>query len=327
METESMKTMTRICRWLAVALLWAVSPICFAQVAETVTYYYTDQQGSPLVTSDASGTVISTSDYRPYGSQVLGSPAVGPGYTGHVNDPDSGLAYMQARYYDPIIGRFISADLSSGKPGEIFKFNRYSYADANPTNNRDPDGRDCTTNDGTTHCVTAVYDVSFRAQPGFQDFTSSSLNYHFYSTPVISLDTSVPSARWQLNRLPTPGWPDAATPNGTPNDATPLIGGLSPWAISPVMSFAVVNMKDGQPAVVNVTEIGHRLASGIVVREVIPMPGFPDGSVTQSWGEGTSSLQTPSSRLSDIINGIWNVEGPIISDRPHCHSAEDSGCW
>jgi hypothetical protein len=55
------------------------------------------------------------------------------------------------------------------------------------------------------------------------------------------------------------------------------------------MSFAVINLKDGQPVVVNVTEIGHRLASGVVVREATSLPGNPDGSITQSWGEGTSS--------------------------------------
>jgi RHS repeat-associated protein len=32
------------------------------------------------------------------------------GYTGHVNDPELGLTYMQARYYDPIAARFLSGD-------------------------------------------------------------------------------------------------------------------------------------------------------------------------------------------------------------------------
>ncbi|WP_425502759.1 RHS repeat-associated core domain-containing protein [Pinirhizobacter soli] len=32
----------------------------------------------------------------------------GPSYTGHVADTDSGLVYMQARYYEPQLGRFLS---------------------------------------------------------------------------------------------------------------------------------------------------------------------------------------------------------------------------
>jgi RHS repeat-associated protein len=142
METESMKFMTRIRRFLAAGLLFAVTPACLAQVAETVTYYYTNQQGTPLATADASGTILTTSDYRPYGSQVLGSPAGGPGYTGHVNDPDSGLVYMQARYYDPVVGRFLGTDPTGPSAGDAFAFNRYVYGSNNPILNTDPDGRD-----------------------------------------------------------------------------------------------------------------------------------------------------------------------------------------
>lgn len=78
--------------------------------AGTVTYVYTDPQGTPLAEANASGTITATFDYKPYGSPVtsLGTPGAGPGYTGHVNDPDTGFVYMQARYYDPAAGRFLS---------------------------------------------------------------------------------------------------------------------------------------------------------------------------------------------------------------------------
>jgi len=50
--------------------LFAVSPAaCFPQAVETVTYYYTNQQGAPVVTADASGNILSTADYEPYGTQ------------------------------------------------------------------------------------------------------------------------------------------------------------------------------------------------------------------------------------------------------------------
>jgi RHS repeat-associated protein len=136
-----MRTTSRISRWLAVALLLIVSPAGFAQATETVTYYYTDQQGTPLATADASGNILTTSDYRPYGSQVLGSPVGGPGYTGHVNDPDSGLVYMQARYYDPVVGRFLATDQVGPSPGNPLTFSRYAHAADNPVANVDADGR------------------------------------------------------------------------------------------------------------------------------------------------------------------------------------------
>jgi uncharacterized protein RhaS with RHS repeats len=53
-------------------------------------YYYTDPQGTVLAKADASGAIIATYDYAPYGTAVASlSPAPnGPGYTGHVNDPE-----------------------------------------------------------------------------------------------------------------------------------------------------------------------------------------------------------------------------------------------
>ncbi|MGN6656007.1 MAG: RHS repeat-associated core domain-containing protein [Rhodanobacter sp.] len=109
--------------------------------AGTVTYVYTDAQGTPLAEADASGNITATFDYAPYGSQALGTPPSGPGYTGHVNDPDTGLVYMQARYYDPGTGQFLSPDPVGPLPGNTFNFNRYAYANNNPILNLDADGR------------------------------------------------------------------------------------------------------------------------------------------------------------------------------------------
>lgn len=128
---------------VATAMLWM---LCHVAHAGTVTYVYTDPQGTPLAEADASGTIIATYDYAPYGMAVASmSPAPnGPGYTGHVNDPDTGLVYMQARYYDPAVGRFLSVDPVGPSPSSLFHFNRYNYASNNPIVNMDPDGRDDT---------------------------------------------------------------------------------------------------------------------------------------------------------------------------------------
>jgi RHS repeat-associated protein len=62
------------------------------------------------------------------------------GYTGHKFDTDIGLSYMQARYYDPVIGRFYSNDPVGFR--DIHSFNRYAYANNNPYKFVDPDGRE-----------------------------------------------------------------------------------------------------------------------------------------------------------------------------------------
>lgn len=60
------------------------------------------------------------------------------GFTGHVKDL-TGLTYMQARYYDPVIGRFYSNDPLPFR--DIYSFNRYAYVNNNPFRYTDPDGR------------------------------------------------------------------------------------------------------------------------------------------------------------------------------------------
>lgn len=94
-----------------------------------------------LAAADSAGIVLSSGDYRPYGSQVLRTPERGPGYTGHVNDVDSGLAYMQARYYDPQVGRMLSPDPHGITAANIRTFNRFAYANGRPIKNVGPDGR------------------------------------------------------------------------------------------------------------------------------------------------------------------------------------------
>ncbi|TPG05348.1 RHS repeat-associated core domain-containing protein [Rhodanobacter glycinis] len=117
--------------------------LCGVGHAGTVTYVYTDLQGTPLAEADASGTITARFDYAPYGTAVASmSPAPnGPGYTGHVNDADTGLVYMQARYYDPVTAHFLSVDPKAPAAGNTFNFNRYAYANNNPIVNIDPDGR------------------------------------------------------------------------------------------------------------------------------------------------------------------------------------------
>ncbi|MBL0689847.1 MAG: RHS repeat-associated core domain-containing protein [Pseudoalteromonas sp.] len=82
---------------------------------------------------------------RPFGESIE-TPKDDVGYTGHKFDTDLGLSYMQARYYDPVIGRFYSNDPKSSQSflavGRIHGFNRYTYAANNPYRYVDPSGED-----------------------------------------------------------------------------------------------------------------------------------------------------------------------------------------
>ncbi len=114
-----------------------------AEVGEggAVTYVHTDALGSPVARSNAAGQVTSRTRYEPYGAVAEGAVPQGVGYTGHVNDADTALVYMQQRYYDPIAGAFLSVDPVVTDWDSGRQFNRYVYAHNNPYGFVDPDGR------------------------------------------------------------------------------------------------------------------------------------------------------------------------------------------
>ena len=108
-----------------------------------VTYLHPDHLGSAQAGTRANGTVAWREQYTPFGEE-LQSPAANDnlgGFTGHIRDKATGLNYMQARYYDPVTGRFLSVDpVTFLETRDPRYFNRYSYTANNPINLVDPTG-------------------------------------------------------------------------------------------------------------------------------------------------------------------------------------------
>ncbi|MBZ0087369.1 MAG: hypothetical protein K8F33_04665 [Thermomonas sp.] len=107
----------------------------------TIRYLHTDALGSPIAKTSATGAIIETSEYEPYGRLLNRANDNRAGYTGHVMDAASGLTYMQQRYYDPQLGVFLSVDPVTAYSNPVGAFNRYWYANGNPYRFVDPDGR------------------------------------------------------------------------------------------------------------------------------------------------------------------------------------------
>ena len=61
-------------------------------------------------------------------------------YTGAVYDDSTGLLYLNARFYDPQTGRFISRDTYRGAPNHAGTWHLYAYCANNPVNYVDPSG-------------------------------------------------------------------------------------------------------------------------------------------------------------------------------------------
>lgn len=114
-----------------------------ARAQTTIEYVHTDALGSPVAVTNAAGVVIERTDYEPYGSAIGKPNYSGIGFTGHVQDGETGLTYMQQRYYDPMCGCFLSVDpVTAYDNGDMRFFNRYAYAANNPYKFTDPDGRE-----------------------------------------------------------------------------------------------------------------------------------------------------------------------------------------
>lgn len=105
-----------------------------------------------MAESNSAGTVTRIERYTPYSEPADMQLDVGPGFTGHATDVATGLTYMQQRYYDADIGRFISPDPVGPEEGFIRHFNRYNYALNNPVRYTDPDGRKSCSEVGSVSC-------------------------------------------------------------------------------------------------------------------------------------------------------------------------------
>ncbi len=103
--------------------------------ADEVRWYHKDHLGSSSAMSDINGNLILRMAYKPYGEISFSEGIGGVRYTFTGKELDnSDFYYYGARYYDPVMGRFISVDpLEDG-------LNWYAYCNNNPVVYIDPTG-------------------------------------------------------------------------------------------------------------------------------------------------------------------------------------------
>lgn len=110
------------------------------KVGATKYWLHSDHLGSVQAVTDAAGLEVQRLVYRPYGERLSSSTghAQTRGYTGQTEDA-SGLTFLNARYYDSALGRFVSADPTMPTDTSM-GLNRYAYAGNDPVNQTDIDG-------------------------------------------------------------------------------------------------------------------------------------------------------------------------------------------
>jgi hypothetical protein len=198
-------------------------------------------------------------------------------------------------------------------------------------------GIECRSSGGNLDCITPGGRRIAVPAEGFADnlaIAPGEPHYHYYSTPdgPVRID---PSALTQgVIHNPTLGprkLVRPATPEGTPNEATPndeyqgvlgLAAAAAPFGISllpPAASFSPVKSyltadQNGTPMVVNVTQPGHPLHPGVVIRYVTTPPS---GSTIQNEGSGLGVFQSPGSpeKLREWINSVWKGQSGKITAR------------
>ncbi len=109
-------------------------------------YLLADNLGSTNVILDGLGQIVQRLAFDPWGMRLnVGdnsnvNSVTNRGYTGHEMDDETGLINMNARVYDPLIGRFLSADPVLPDAGDMQQYNRYAYVGNNPMKYVDPTG-------------------------------------------------------------------------------------------------------------------------------------------------------------------------------------------
>jgi RHS repeat-associated protein len=144
--TLSRKIINRLSQLIWIfSLFWGLLFFNVSTHAQIIIYFHNDAAGTAQLATDAGGNVVWKENHRPFGERLNNTATVQTGgslgFTGQPFDISTGLNYMGARYYDPLLGRFLAVDPVNVRPDDIHSFNRYAYGNNNPYKFVDRDGR------------------------------------------------------------------------------------------------------------------------------------------------------------------------------------------
>ena len=195
------------------------TPFAF-EYQEKMYFYQTNLQGDIIGIVDSKGSQVVVYRYDAWGGLLVSSDVSRFGlaqinplrYRGYYYDQETGLYYLQTRYYDPKVRRFLNADDASvltKDPEQLTEKNLYAYCDDNPVMYRDDTGMfdivsgifGAVTNVATTYFAAkvtgqecGVWDLAVAAFAGLvSGMTKSSLYITLVSAFISGVGTTIGS--------------------------------------------------------------------------------------------------------------------------------------
>ena len=111
-------------------------------VSWVTNYFVPDATGSIRLVLDDSGNITDALDYDGFGNILrrTGTTNLSVGFKGEYTEPETGLVYLRARWYNPDLGRFQTMDDYEGTTDDPLSLHKYEFVADDPINKSDPSG-------------------------------------------------------------------------------------------------------------------------------------------------------------------------------------------
>ncbi|WP_235596858.1 polymorphic toxin type 50 domain-containing protein, partial [Leptospira alstonii] len=141
-------------------------------------YFLTDQVDSVSHVLDDEGNSLSQIQFQPYGETFVqrGDSNFAPKFNSQELDRESGFFFFNARFYDPAIARFTSADTVIDGEFDTQGWNRFSFVKGNPIGAKDPTGH-CLTQGMRSFFAATCSNASVQADKATHQDVNNRVNY------------------------------------------------------------------------------------------------------------------------------------------------------
>ena len=297
-----------------------------------VYYMHTDHLGGSGAITATNGALKELTDYFPYGEQRVHETNGlddRKGYIGKDFDSTTGLSYMNARYYEGAVGRFISQDATHLWLGEENKIrqlakqslqgylsdpqqlNSYSYARGNPINRSDPTGNNSYLTVGSAAFVTSLaWSAGSDIYQNIQDYRSGNLPWY----RIGQARGENPAGRYIKNAVATIAVAEsavaaeaAALARGATKIVSQIIGATTAGTANVGAGIITGSSMDPTTNGVNLTAVGTDFVTGFtgtVIGQQIPNPvGRPPTTVGTSVAGLRAITEQFRSQIGQVVQG------------------------